>query len=166
MISMKTNYKQNIKFIWILASFAVLLLRFDQCFESASNCRVEGGDMFFAMFCLSFPGSLLYLIFLALIFDPIAAFTPLHYFLLWGGAFIVGYLQWFWVVPRLLQGQGMTTLGLLQSGASTVCRAVSQHPSSGARRRKHSARLKGRRVAPFDETGRTPLERAISNNHI
>jgi hypothetical protein len=166
MISMKTNYKQNVKFLWILASVAALLFHFDNCLETAEGCYAAQGDMLLNMFILSFPGSVLYFIFITLTSRPYDFTTPLFHFILWGGVFIVGYFQWFWFVPRLLKGQGMTTLGLLQSGASTVCGRVAQRSSSRARKRKRAAHPKGRRAAHFDETGRTPLEIAIGNNHI
>jgi hypothetical protein len=165
MIAMKINYKQNVRLLWILASVAVLSYRFDNCVEMAEGCYRAEDSMFLSMFLLSFPGSLLYLIFLAFTFDSIDVYTPLHYLLLWGGAFTVGYFQWFWFIPRLLRGQAMTTLGLSQSGTPTVGSRVGQR-SSSPRARKRASHLKGRSLAHFDEIGRTPLERAVIDNHI
>jgi hypothetical protein len=164
MIAMKINYKQNLKFIWILLCVAVLFFHLDECLEWESGCDLAGERMFSAMFLLSFPGSLLYLVFLALTFETVNVHTPLLYILLWGGAFTVGYLQWFRVLPSLLNRPEMTTLGLAQTRAAIVSGTGGQRATRSRRKRKRVAWLKGARVVHFDDTGRTPLERVINNN--
>jgi hypothetical protein len=166
MITMKIKQRQIWKFIWILLCVAVLFFHFGQCFEWESGCYSAGERMFSLMFLLSFPGSLFYLVFLGVTFNSVSASTPFLYFLIWGGAFAVGYFQWFGLLPYLLDRPEMTTLGLGLSGASNVSRTGSGRCSSSRRRRRRrrAAWLRGARVIHFDETGRTPLERVI-NNH-
>src|SRR5258706_8685151 len=88
------------------------------------------------MLLLSFPAGPLVLFVGALVIDPPSLIPPLDYSLLWFVAFAAGYLQWFWVLPKLFGKCEFTTLGLTELIPPTVVNSLPIQPSN--RRPKHS----------------------------
>ena len=160
---MKVNHKRFLPFAWILTSVAVFLLCFDSCLTNETNCFHAGDYMLVCMIFLTFPCGLLYPLVLSMIFNSINVYDPVAYFLLWLGAFVVGYLQWFVLLPRLFHGDEITTLGIAQSGVVNEKKKSRRELSKRRRKRNRQPRLTDYAVAQWDETGRTPLERVISN---
>ena len=162
-IGMRIDHKQNIQYVWILLSVTVFLLCSGSCLDQASGCTVAGENMLSVMLILSFPGGLLFFLLSDLFFDIPSVYTPISYFFLWSGAFIIGYIQWFWIIPHLLGGREITTLGLTQ-GKAVDGRSPDKY-SLRAQRPEQPAYICASPALHFDEKGRTPLERAIGEEY-
>jgi hypothetical protein len=86
---------------------------------------------------------------------------------LWFGFFVTGYLQWFHLLPHLLNKQnrhhkhGFTTLGLEQDEEASVS---SKRHRPRRRHKPAPAQLNDKQVARFEELRRTPLERVIGES--
>ena len=155
------EHKKLLPFAWVLASIAVLLMCVDSCVLAGGECFRGGEHMLVCMVFITLPCGLLYPLGLSLLFDSLSVDNPVTYFLLWLGAFIVGYLQWFVIVPGLFSLRGITTLKLTEN------RKFDAKKKKGRARRRRKKILKARREScastQWDEHGRTPLERALDS---
>ncbi len=106
------------------------------------------------MFFLSFPASIFFFLWAPVIYGWEGIHAPGDYFLLWLGAFVVGYVQWFVLVPRIFAMPLITSLGLNEP--------VTLKPRSRRRKKKGKRHLTPNQPKPFDEDGKSPLERLIS----
>lgn len=155
--------KAIIRYAWLLGCVAcfILPLLLTPVGDSDSlhwvHMAIE--DMTFAMFILSFPCSIAFVLVVAIYFLMFSPYDmPIaSYLLLWLGFFVTGYVQWFWVLPELRQKRQLITLGLTQSAER---KAVKKR-----RRRKRAprARLNSSPIPQLDAIGRTPLERVIGD---
>lgn len=147
-----------VKCAWLAANLTVWLMGLGSCLTEP-DCWLARYSLLPILFCLSFPGSILFmivneaLIATGFVFDVTSA---LHYTFLSLGAIIVGYIQWFRVVPALFGRQQIIELSLNQSiGPGT---GDEETPPE----RSRPAHVKAPQIQPFDNTGRSPLERAIN----
>ena len=112
--------------------------------------------MFLFMLLLSFPAGIVFLLISMSFLESSSVHYPSDYIIAWlimtGG----GCLQWFIVVPRLLEGRQLTILDLKRNVQPSNTIAVDVR-SSAVRERKLF-----RRISAFDRQGRSPLERIIS----
>jgi hypothetical protein len=149
------------RYIWLIGCTACFILPILVSPLSDSHDllhdAIEG--MTFAMFVLSFPGSLLFTLVAAIFFLMFSPFDlPVAtYLLLWFGFFVTGYVQWFWAFPELFQKRQLISLGLSRCEEITV---------SKRRRRNHLCHETHDRIAipHHDVIGRTPLERVIGDS--
>jgi hypothetical protein len=169
---MGVDGKTFLKLAWVLASiscfiFPLLLIPFDNLHSWTGQIT---RDMMVGMVFLSLPMSLLYLLAVGCVVYLLAPFDmPVSFYvLLWFGFFVTGYLQWFHLLPHLLNrpngidGQSLTTLGLDNGKEANA--AKKRHRQSRSRRRKAApAQLDNKQVLQFDEIRRTPLERVIGD---
>lgn len=159
---MNNDRRQTLKLIWLLANVASI----PWVLIAARVWEIEPlPSVFVWILVLSFPLSLVTLILfqaLALIFD--LSLPSIELLSLFGLAMLVtGYVQWFHVVPRLFQSKRVATLGI--SNIRTVNAGTRLDRATAAReRRVQRARLNGAPTLPFDNSGRTPLERMIDQN--
>ncbi|MBV9958728.1 MAG: hypothetical protein JO360_09920 [Acidobacteria bacterium] len=163
---MSADTKTFLKLAWTLAAIGCFIF---PLILIPSSDSVPGWverasvDMSFGMLVLSFPAGLLYLLAVAFLLH---AFMPFNvpvslYVVLWFGFFVMGYLQWFHLLPGRFRREGLTTLGLDEKEAV----ATSRRPHRPRRRRKSApAQLTEKQVLPFEATRRTPLERVISES--
>jgi hypothetical protein len=147
----KLGWGSCLKAIWILVTVSILQIGLGTCAAGESPCIQAGMTMEGFMFVLSFPSC--YVLFLW----PFVGWENIHsmtdYALLWSGAFVAGYVQWFFLVPKLFEARGFTSLGLnskagLQRGASS-------------RRKRRSRHHTSHEIKSFDPDGSTPVERVF-----
>lgn len=151
------EWKLILKCIWFVANLAILLLGLGACVLEPT-CWYARYNFQPLMIWLSFPSGLLFFFFADSLID---VYPPIDYSLVSLGIFIVGYAQWFHVVPRLLGKPEITTLSL----ATTKQTAAQEQPSSRSSSRCRTAvQERQSRIVPFDSKGRTPLERVISDD--
>lgn len=163
-IMMRVKHKQVIPLAWILTSLAIFLLCFDSCLINENNCFRAGDYMLGCMILITFPCGLLYPLVLSMFFNSISVYDPFAYFLLWLGAFAVGYLQWFVLLPRLFSRNEITTLGIAQSAPLSKKRKKGRKAHKPGRNRIHPVQSESHLAAQWDEGGRTPLERVINDS--
>lgn len=150
---MNERFKLSLRGIWLSVSFLSLIL--PVFLPSSSNPQNFLANVIatstVTMFILSFPSSLLgipllFFAQIALGVDPNSiGGMYINLFLL----FVLGLVQWFWIVPRLWRNDpDFQTLNLPLSTADL------QLPEASA----------GDTFQFFDRDSRTPLERVISND--
>jgi hypothetical protein len=140
---------------WIVASLSVLLIGLGTCIPGEEPCSAAGNLMVQIMLCFSFPAGVLFFLSMAILgWDSIH--TPATYFEVWLGAFVLGYLQWFLLVPHIFGRSLVTSLGLSPPEAR-------EHDSS-RRKQRRRRRLQQAELAPFDTKARTPVERLIDED--
>ena len=146
-----------VKCAWLAANLTVWLMGLGSCMTEP-DCRLAKNTLLPILFLLSFPGSILFLIFNEVFIGIgvfIDALPPMYYTFLSLGTLIVGYIQWFHVIPALFGEQEVTVLSLNQP--ITTSAGEQEIPPKLSR----PVQLKAPQILPFDSAGRTPLERAI-----
>ena len=148
---MKERFKLSLSQIWMLITAAALILPFFLPSSANPQHFLENviGTVTVTMFILSFPISLfgLPIMFFAsyvLGVDPnTIGGMYLNVFLLC----VLGYVQWFWILPRILrnepQFQMLNLFGVNPEMQLLEAKAINN--------------------IPFDSDGRTPLERVLQN---
>jgi hypothetical protein len=141
-----------LKAIWSLVTVSILQIGLGTCAAGESPCIQAGVTMEGFMFALSFPTS-----YVLLALSPFAGWENIHsmtdYAWLWLGAFVAGYVQWFFLVPKLFEAKGITSLGL--NSKASLQRAVSR------RRKRRFRRHTSHEIKSFDPDGSTPVERVF-----
>ena len=110
------------------------------------------------MFALSFPGNLLCLGGVICLFQAFPEFGPPDESLLWIGLLVIGYVQWFWLIPRMLDSPQLMILNLKpETDPSDKVVPSSRRQSESSP--PHSQQLT---LPPhFNAQGLTPLEKAL-----
>src|SRR6266404_7734183 len=140
---------------WIVASLSVLLIGLGTCIPGEEPCSAAGNLMVQIMLCLSFPTGVLFFVAMAILgWDSIH--TPGTYFEVWLGAFVLGYLQWFLLVPYIFGRSVVTSLCLDPPEA--------RKHDSPRRKKKRRRRLRQTERPMFDTNPRTPMERLIDED--
>jgi hypothetical protein len=150
------KWKLILKCTWVAVNLAILLFGLGTCLLEPT-CWYAQNNFLPLMIWLSFPSGLLLFFFAGLI----DVYTPIDYSLVSLGVFIVGYAQWFHVVPRLLGRPEITTLSLARTKQTAE---HEQPPLQVSSKRQTSLQVQANRIVPFDNKGRTPLERVINDN--
>src|SRR5882672_7751185 len=83
-----------VKLAWIVSSLSVMLIGLGACIPGEGPCTEAGYTMEGFMFFLSFPSSIVFFLLAPVFYGWDSVRYPGAYFLLWLGAFVVGYLQW------------------------------------------------------------------------
>ena len=149
----KLHWPFYLKIVWIFATVVLLLVGFGSCLAGEEPCFAAGQPMQVFMFLLSFPSSIMFYICSLPAYGSGGIQTPLNYFSFWLGAFVVGYLQWFVLIPRLAS-PAITSLNL-GDGTRPKC------PSRCRRKKRALNGLAINEVKPFDAEGKTPIERVF-----
>jgi len=147
------QFKLNLSRIWLVMSIVTLILPvFLPSLPNPQNFLQNViGTTSVTMFILSFPSSLfgipiLYAVQIALGVDPnTIGGMYLNLFLM----FILGLVQWFWIVPRIWRGKPQLSI------LDLAGRKTDLHLSEPANRDDSQF---------FDDRSRTPLERALSDD--
>jgi hypothetical protein len=147
-----------VKCSWLAVNLTAWLMGLGSC-VTEPNCWLAKNTLLPISFLLSFPGSILFLIFNEVLIEMgvfIDAPTPMYFTYLSLGALIVGYIQWFHLIPAIFGQQEVTVLSLNQP----ITTSAKKHEIQPKPRKP--AQLKALQILPFDHAGRTPLERAIN----
>lgn len=172
---MISDSKTFLKITWTLASvscllFPLLVTPFYQDDYIQGWLRRITGEMLFGMLVLTFPLGVFYLIAILIL---ASTFMPRElpvssYVLMWFGFIVVGYMQWFHLLPKLLDrknkinNQSLTTLGLERSSES-VSKKKRRRRTRARRHVSVPAELEAKNVLEFDISRHSPLERVISD---
>ena len=160
---MRVDHTKFIKYAWILLAITVFRLFLGSHLNNEDSWFAAEMSMSYGMLILSFPSGLLYFMLAGLIFDSIHFYTPASYFLIWFGTFIVGYLQWFWLIPYLSRQKEITKLGITQGAPINITSTTSTNQRQVCiRTLEQSADIDASPILQFDENGCTPLERVIN----
>lgn len=162
---------------WVVAALMILLLGNSICGAADDlACATTGNVMAIFMFLLTIPTGIIFLP-IAIAFSEVFAGQFPADFVVWTVFALGGFLQWFYVVPRLLEKRGFTFLNLTSEpetvSAPTPAAVNAQltaaeppHPATPpvppAPARIHR-RKQQNQIRSFDKLGRTPLERAINH---
>jgi hypothetical protein len=139
---------------WVVATLSVLLVGLGACTAGEDPCVAAGNLMAEFMLCLSFPLGVFFFVSAAL-FGWESVHNSAHYFEIWLGAFVVGYIQWFVLVPNIFGRSLITSLGLT--------RPEPLKRDASGRKKKRRAHLR-RKPERFDTQGKTPVERMINGD--
>ena len=141
---------------WLTAALMVLFMGTNLCVSTNEACFAAGETMFLFMLLLSFPTGIVFLLISLFFLETDSVRYPSDYLIAWlimtGG----GCLQWFIVVPRLLEGRKLTILDLKRNEQPSNTIAADVRPSAVRKRKLF------RRISAFDRQGHSPLERVIS----
>ena len=147
----KIDLKRAIKYSWIATNISLLQLGLASFILYPDQFVANNDSALYLMF-LSFPSSIPTVILTASLIniDPTS-----DYLIICFVAFISGYLQWFWCIPRILRQPDIIRLHLTSPGRATRPAIATRSTRSRKPYRSNLPRL------PFDKTGHSPLERAI-----
>lgn len=151
----KIDLKRAIKYSWIATNISLLQLGIGS-YALHSDYAFTNNDALLYLVFLSFPSSIPAVVFSASFIQgyPPMIYPPFDYIVIGFVAFISGYLQWFWFIPRIMQKPQIISLelrGLEETRPVTVTNPT-------PRRKRSRSKVP---AAPFDKTGHSPLERAI-----
>ena len=152
---LKINLKQVLKYVWIGTNISLLQFVLVTC-VLYPDYSFTNSKTVLCLVLLSFPCSIPAVLLAASFMQgyPPVVSPPFDYIIISVVAFISGYIQWFWCIPRMLKEPEITSLHLTSHDKETHI------PAAMPTRRRQSNQLKLAR-APFDKTGHSPLERAI-----
>src|SRR5918996_4749008 len=102
----RIKWTRLIKLSWLGMSISLLYLGLGACLPL--NCYYADSYVLPFMLLLSFPGGF---VFIALA-QPFVLMGPQDFAVVWLLAFAGGYLQWFWLVPKLTSGPEIITLNI------------------------------------------------------
>jgi hypothetical protein len=160
MTGRRTNWVLLGKCAWLAVNLSIWLMGVGTCMTEP-HCWLAKSDLLPFLFLLSFPGSILFLIINNLLIENgyfFDAFPALHYTFLSMGALTVGYFQWFHFLPALFGKQEITVLSLNQEMKAGTSKQEAPTKQS------QPVQINAPRVQPFDNAGRSPLERVINRN--
>jgi hypothetical protein len=174
---MRKQLIYGVKIAWTVAALVALVLYLGGCSSGDQACRPIGETMLFFMGVITFPAGLICIIVSVIVCGLVGGEYPRSEFTIWLLLVCGGCLQWYIVVPMLLEERRFTLLNLhttlpISKGIETS--AVQPNPSIETSPtvsqpviptpRKPRARKRHNRVVAFDKFGRSPLERVI-NQH-
>lgn len=148
---LKVDLKEAIKYSWIATNISLLQLGLVS-YVLYPDYPFTNNDAAQYVTLLSFPSSIPTVVLTASIID---VYPPFDYIIICLVAFISGYIQWFWCIPKILKKQEIISLHLTSPDRETRL-LTAPKPT----RRRQSSRSNLSR-APFDKTGHSRLERAI-----
>lgn len=157
---MSINWKLAIKYAWFAVMISVGLLGLGSCLVDL-DCNYAGLNLLPILVVLSFPASVVFLALIAIFIDPPAIYPSLGFALIWLGTFSVGFIQWFWILPRLPGKSEFTRLGLATTDSAKTESDTKKQPSRSLPIAKSPQKVRAAGVLHFDKQGLTPLERVI-----
>src|SRR5437899_4325217 len=115
---------------WLTAALMVLFMGTNLCVSTDEACLAAGETMLLFMLLLSFPTGIVFLFISMFFLEADTVHNPSAYLTAWfimtGG----GCIQWFILVPRLLEGRKLTILDLKQNEQPSNTIAVDVHRSA------------------------------------
>ena len=181
---MKRRILKLLQTAWVVAALVILLMGTTLCASTDEACFQAGGSMLLLMFWLSFPCGLVFAAGALIWLGNETIHFPSDFITAWLIMACGGLLQWFVVVPRLIERQRFTLLNLETRAAPELSRdneeaaAIGFQPMTHERatklepvcltktasRRARIGRKSTKRLTAFDRKGRTPLERVIDHS--
>jgi len=170
---MKKQFILSVKVAWTVAAVVILVMYAGVCGSSDQACRPASDTLLIAMGALTFPAGVVCIIasviVCALLSGEFSAETFTAWFLMMCG----GCLQWYIIVPLLLEEPKFTFLNLNSTlTATSMSVEPSAMKSNSAMKvtppvsetcvQAPRARKRHKRILAFDKFGRTPLERVIN----
>lgn len=173
---MRKQFILCVKVAWTVAALIILLMYAGVCGSGDQACRPVGDTMLFLMGMLTFPAGLVCLFVSVIACGLTSGEYPTGDFMAWFLMVCGGCLQWYIIVPLLLEEPRLTLLNLNSTVVATPISVEpptaksnssieASRPASAAivqAPRKPRARERHKRVPAFDKFGRTPLERVIN----
>lgn len=152
---LKIDFKRALKYSWIATNISLLQLGIGS-YALYPDYAFTNNDAVLYLVLLSFPSSIPAVVLTASSIQgyPPVVYPPFDYIVICLVAFISGYLQWFWFIPRIMQKPEIISLQLT---APEETRPIT---ATNPTRRRKSSRSNLPKAA-FDRTGHSPLERAI-----
>lgn len=152
----KIDMKRVFKYSWILANVSLLQLGLGS-YVLYPDYTFTSHDAVLYLILLSFPSSIPTVILTASYIDgyPPILYPPFDYITICVVAFISGYVQWFWCIPRFVKEREIISLHLTSPDRETL-----PIPATNPSRRRKSSQSNLPR-ATFYKGGLSPLERAI-----
>lgn len=194
---MKSSHRASMKKTWVGLWAATLIIhRMYQLVYHPFDSYMFMPDIYYwlevGMFLSSFPGSLLFVIVGEGVTSCVICVYVRDPLLFWIGVCASGYIQWFYVVPRLLRTRKIITLNLGSAGAMPpfdnsasssrppekilpqnarriepsipqTTGVSADEPADSNQRAFRVACDSEPPVARFDERGRSPIERAFGD---
>lgn len=147
-----------VKAAWLAGCIEIWEMGLGSCLVQP-QCWIARDGLLPFLYLFSFPSSLLLVMVNGFLIDvglSVDVAPPLEYTFLAVGSIVLGYLQWFHLVPALFRNRKLTTLSLAKSETIPLSTLVPvQEPV-------RIQSLSSVQIPAFDETGRSPLERAIA----
>jgi accessory gene regulator protein AgrB len=162
---MKDSPRFNLKEAWMIASVSVLVVYLIGQLKPDSELGLTTTINWLVgwMVLLSFPASLLAIVFFVLFFTWIdfrqAGFDMLF---IWAGLFAAGYLQWYKFIPAMLSSDQMITLQLEQKDEYSV--NAGRVESCPAYDLRWSVDAKGRELSRSEKQAESAGERRSSED--
>ena len=175
---MKKQFILCVKVAWTVAALIILLMYAGACGSDNQACSLIDGTTLVLMGILTFPSGVLCVVTAAIVCGLISGEVPYAAFTTWFLMLVGGCLQWYIVVPYLLEEPRLTLLNLnstltepstrVESSEVKFTSPIEASPSTTVPAieapRKPLPRKRHNQVLAFDKCGRTPLERVI-NQH-
>jgi hypothetical protein len=153
------NWVLIVKTVWLTAGLSIWQIGLGSCM-TAPHCWLPEAKFVPVLGLLSFPGGPLFILLSGIVADSMSILDvspALLYSFECLGMTAVGYVQWFYIVPRLFGKPEITTLSLNRLPATSTCKQETPP------KRISQRRVRVIPVKPFDKAGRTPLERVIQS---
>ena len=164
-----------LKVAWTVAALMILFVGASVCTANDSACEAAGNAMALFMVLLTFPTGIIFLPIALAFDDSFRGHFPSDFIVQWSVLAIGGFVQWFYLMPRLLEKPTLTLLGLKSepalSSAATASPSTPLNLGTSAPPRLASTspppiRIRTRKaqnqVRSFDKLGRSPLERVLN----
>ena len=152
---LRIDWKRAVKYSWIAVCFSLLQTALASCLLDSHSSHTNDLALLYLVL-LSFPSSIPAGILTTSFID---IYPSVDYTILCLVIFISGFLQWFWLVPKLVHKPKILSLNLTSHERETQPKTVT-NPSRLQKPRPKLSR------APFDKTGLSPLERALGIKRV
>ena len=163
-----------LKVAWVVAASMILLVGTQLCTSTEVACVTADNAMSFFMVLLTFPSGIIFFPIAMALIDSFGGHYPSDFIIGWSVLAFAGFVQWFYIMPLLLEKPGLTVLNLSSEPAivpvpatttvSTERTIESPMPATTAvppAPIRIRARKQQNTIRSFDKSGRTPLERAL-----
>jgi hypothetical protein len=166
---MKKQVILCLKVGWAVAALMILFVGMNLCASTTEACVVADNMMSFFMVLLTFPTGVIFFPIAMALADLAGGPYQTDLIIGWSVLAIGGFVQWYYLVPHLLEKPGLTLLNLNAQSAPAPTRDPVSAPPTIATAKVDSptpvrirARKQQNQVRSFDKSGRSPLERVLN----
>ena len=145
-----------LKWAWVLVNLVGMQFVMSACANEYA-CFSAQERLLSLSLLVGFPGSLLAMLTVVAVFGSIPSDFPV----LFTAGFIGGFVQWFFLAPRLLKVYNKLTLRRSQRRTVAPLSIIAEPVGVPELPRKKPT-LRTSLIRQFDASGRTPLERALA----
>jgi len=165
-----------LKVAWVVAALMILFMGTSVCTSTDEACWAAGEATASLMVLLTLPTGIIFFPIAMALVDSAGGHYPSEFIIGWSVLAIGGCLQWFYIIPRLLQKPSLTLLNLTSEAVTlpvptpvsvstkpaTTTSTAAVNPISVAPLRIRSRKPQNQ-IRSFDKSGRSPLERVLSS---